>query len=87
MFRRSLPILFALSTAFLNAQAPPNPVGQGAYQSRCSVCHGADGNGGEMGPAIARRLRALDDAKVTAVIREGLPTRGMPGFKLADAEL
>jgi alcohol dehydrogenase (cytochrome c) len=51
------------------------------------VCHGADGNGGEMGPAIARRLRALDDAKVTAVIREGLPTRGMPGFKLADTEL
>lgn len=87
MFRRSLPVLLALTTPFLNAQAPPNPLGQGAYESRCSVCHGADGNGGEMGPAIARRLRALDDAKVTAVIREGLPTRGMPGFKLADTEL
>ncbi len=87
MFRRSLPVLLALTTPFLNAQAPPNPIGQGAYESRCSVCHGADGNGGEMGPAIARRLRALDDAKVTTVIREGLPTRGMPGFKLADAEL
>ena len=26
------------------------PAGRKTFESRCSVCHGADGNGGEMGP-------------------------------------
>lgn len=72
--------------AVLFSQAPDSP-GRGAYESRCSVCHGADGNGGEMGPAIARRARFLDDARLGVIVREGLPTRGMPGFKIPDGEL
>jgi alcohol dehydrogenase (cytochrome c) len=36
--------------------------GRAAFEQRCARCHGADGNGGEMGPAIATRLPALDSA-------------------------
>ena len=31
--------------------------GKKAFDSNCSRCHGADGNGGEMGPPILSRLR------------------------------
>src|SRR5215470_10140142 len=52
--------------------------GRKTFEARCSVCHGADGNGGEMGPAIARRIANLTDAQLRTTILEGLPSRGMP---------
>lgn len=75
-----------LATSALFAQGSDSE-GRGAYESRCSVCHGADGNGGEMGPPIARKLRNLDDARVKTVILGGLPTRGMPAFIIGDSEM
>ena len=30
--------------------------GRKVFESRCARCHGADGNGGEMGPPIVTRL-------------------------------
>ncbi len=36
--------------------------------------------GGELGPAIAGRLRRLDDQQLTTLIHQGLPNRGMPAF-------
>ncbi|HYW41424.1 MAG TPA: PQQ-binding-like beta-propeller repeat protein [Bryobacteraceae bacterium] len=62
-----------------------NP-GRLAFENRCARCHGADGNGGEMGPAIASRLAAFDDAQLARLIREGLPSRGMPPSQATDAE-
>ena len=44
------------------------PDGRAAFQSRCSTCHGIDGNGGEHAPSIldtlAQRLHdhAISDA-------------------------
>jgi cytochrome c2 len=43
------------------AYAQTAQAGKSQYESRCSRCHGADGNGGELGPAIVRRLARLDD--------------------------
>ncbi len=54
--------------------------GRKTFENRCSGCHGADGNGGELGPAIARRLTNLTDAQVKTTVQEGLLTRGMPAF-------
>ena len=31
--------------------------GRKAFETRCAGCHGADGNGGEMGPSIVLRSR------------------------------
>jgi alcohol dehydrogenase (cytochrome c) len=61
--------------------------GRKAFESRCARCHGADGNGGEMGPPIALRLPTLDDQQLATVIRDGLPARGMPPSGVADPEL
>ena len=52
---------FALAAAAcLNAQ-DSLVAGRKTFENRCSGCHGADGNGGELGPPIAGRA--------------GLPTR------------
>jgi alcohol dehydrogenase (cytochrome c) len=61
--------------------------GRKLFENRCALCHGADGNGGDTGPPIAMRLATRDDARLTALIREGLPTRGMPPNQVADAEM
>src|SRR5262252_8854635 len=58
-----------------------------AFENRCSRCHGADANGGEMGPPIVRRASGFDDAQLGKLIREGLPQRGMPANPVNDAEL
>jgi alcohol dehydrogenase (cytochrome c) len=54
--------------------------GQRQFENTCSTCHGGDGMGGELGPAIAGRLRRLDDQQLTTLIHQGLPNRGMPAF-------
>jgi alcohol dehydrogenase (cytochrome c) len=61
--------------------------GRKAFESRCARCHGADGNGGEMGPPIATRLSTLDNQQLTKLIRDGIPTKGMPPNVVADREL
>ena len=61
--------------------------GRRAFESRCARCHGADGNGGDMGPAIAVRLTERDDQQLTSLIRDGLPARGMPPGDVANPEM
>jgi mono/diheme cytochrome c family protein len=48
------------------------------FQTHCSRCHGADGNGGEMGPPIVTGIVARSDAELMTVIRDGRPANGMP---------
>ena len=47
-------IIFAVS---LCAQAPD--AGRGLFESQCARCHGPQGGGGELGPAIAARGCAI----------------------------
>ncbi|MGC2400099.1 MAG: c-type cytochrome [Acidobacteriaceae bacterium] len=66
-------------------------VDQGAeqFQANCAGCHGADGKGGEKGPAIATlpSVVALPDTELIKIVREGT-TAGMPSFeRLGDAEI
>jgi mono/diheme cytochrome c family protein len=74
-----------LPAAAVFAQTP-NP-GRTEFEGRCSVCHGADGTGGEPGPAIVNRLTRFNDAELAKLIRNGLPARGMPGSPLTDPQL
>ncbi len=64
----------------------PDP-GRQTFEVRCARCHGADGNGGEMGPPIASRLAARDDQQLASLIRDGLPAQGMPPSRIADPEV
>jgi alcohol dehydrogenase (cytochrome c) len=68
------------------AQQSPGP-GRVAFETRCARCHGADANGGEMGPPIVRRLASLDDQALSKLIREGRPEKGMPPSVMPAAEL
>jgi len=61
--------------------------GRQAFEARCARCHGADGNGGDIGPAIALRLAAYQDRQLASLIRNGLPERGMPPSGIAGPEM
>jgi putative heme-binding domain-containing protein len=89
--------LFAASTLFLLAGMPLTGQGQtgaveeGAqqFQANCAGCHGADGRGGEKGPAIATlpSVVALSDADLIKIVRDGT-NAGMPSFeRLGDAKI
>ena len=58
------------------------------FQKQCSVCHG-DGRGTERGPNLidSRRLRARSVDELRGLVRNGVPSRGMPAFDLPPAEL
>jgi quinohemoprotein ethanol dehydrogenase len=53
--------------------------GQKIFAENCSVCHGADGHGGNGGPDLTSIPTAKDMAKVVAQVANG--GGGMPAFK------
>jgi alcohol dehydrogenase (cytochrome c) len=76
-----------LSAGSIALFQPADP-GRQVFASRCASCHGSDGGGGELGPAIAARLPARTDDDLTTLVRQGLPAAGMPAFPgVSDAEL
>jgi alcohol dehydrogenase (cytochrome c) len=88
MFQSRMGILiFGLLLGASGAMAQGVNPGQLTFEKTCSKCHGADGNGGELGPAILFRLTARDDQQLSLLIRQGLPGKGMPPVQIADAEM
>jgi len=62
--------------------------GQQVFVARCASCHGSDGNGGELGPAITTRVPSRTDDDIRTLLRQGLPSSGMPAFaNLSGAEV
>jgi alcohol dehydrogenase (cytochrome c) len=62
--------------------------GRQVFANRCASCHGTDGGGGELGPAIAGRIPSRTDDDLTSLLRSGLPAAGMPAFaNIGGAEL
>ena len=72
----------ALAVARQTSPATPVETGQRLFEQFCSKCHGADGRGGERGPNIIDRLAFRNDQDLAALIRDGLPSAGMPGMAL-----
>ena len=60
--------------------------GRTLFEAQCANCHGGDGEGGALGPAIVNRIQARGDAQITAVIRDGIPSSGMPAFHMTPQE-
>ena len=84
---RLFTVLFGTMLSVSAVLAQDADLGRSAFESRCAQCHGADGNGGDMGPPIALRLATRDNQQLTALIREGLPERGMPPNPVAASEM
>src|SRR5215218_7761634 len=79
---RAQALIFSLLFVTGVVTAQDVAAGRKQFESRCAGCHGGDGTGGELGPPIVGRLQAKTDDDLTALMREGLPDKGMPGFKL-----
>ncbi len=75
--RRLLLIGLCASSALAQKQLDP---GRTEYERNCSVCHGGDAMGGEMGPGIAGRLVSLSDEQLGTLVHNGILEKGMPGF-------
>lgn len=64
--------------------APSAPIGRGAqelFAQWCAGCHGADMRGAKVPSLLDADWReGGDDASLERVIRDGLPTAGMPAF-------
>ena len=63
--------------------------GNDLFRQNCSFCHGRDAGGGETGPDLTRSKLVTQDMngdKISAVVREGRPDKGMPRFNLSDQE-
>jgi alcohol dehydrogenase (cytochrome c) len=76
-------VMAAIGTLLAQTASP----GRASFERLCARCHGADGRGGEMGPGIVSRLVLRTDEELSALVRGGLPAKGMPGNAIADADL
>ena len=76
-------VVLATSSALLQ----PQDRGRAVYDASCARCHGADGLGGQSGPGIVARLPLRADDDLAAIVRGGLPDRGMPAIALGDDDL
>ena len=74
-------VCFLVTAAFAQSQRPASP-GQPLFTTHCAGCHGLDGRGGEHAPDIATdpRIQNLGDGAIQKIVRDGLPTLGMPAF-------
>ena len=72
-------------------QSPQQPIlssdTQQSYAKLCGGCHGADARGTQQGPGLAGSpsVRARSEQNLRSVIRNGIPSAGMPGFDLPAA--
>ena len=61
--------------------------GEESYQTRCSLCHGGDAAGSDRAGSILPTLYSSGPDRLVRIIREGVPSRGMPRFEIPDEEL
>ena len=69
----------------LTAAAQPNASGGKSFETRCTVCHGGDGNGSERAPSILAFVASHTDSQIAALVRAGV--KAMPPHDIADPEM
>lgn len=83
-----------LSAAFASApslkSASTIETGNALFQQNCAFCHGRDAGGGETGPDLTRSDVVAKDVagnKISLILRNGIPDKGMPKFALPDNDI
>jgi alcohol dehydrogenase (cytochrome c) len=82
--RPLLLLLCLMPHAFLRAQTADS--GRSQFTGHCAVCHGTQGDGGELGPAIVPRLANYNNDDLATLIHTGLSNSGMPATSLNQGE-
>ena len=72
--------------AALDAQEPA-AAGSVLFERHCVLCHSGDGRGTNRAPSILAFLRENDAQRVSALVRSGIPAKGMPAFDLESGDL
>ncbi|MEO6514949.1 MAG: PQQ-binding-like beta-propeller repeat protein [Steroidobacteraceae bacterium] len=57
------------------------------FTTNCAACHGAAGQGGQLGPNLLPKVASTDDAALAAYLRAGNPTKGMPPAPIEGAQM
>jgi cytochrome c oxidase cbb3-type subunit III len=81
-----------------DVKKPTNPLGNSPavvaagrklYNTSCTMCHGADGEAGDRGPALAdnRRYFRLSEAAIFDAVKNGIPNSPMPALGLPDDDV
>ena len=84
MRRYTLAAFLISSTVLLFGQT--DQAGKALYDKSCAGCHGGDANGGEYAPGILMRIAGRPDEAVVTIIRDGVPSKGMPALHLPEAD-
>lgn len=88
-------VVFALSLSVVHVRAQGTGGGekeisliQDVYSSNCAVCHGAELEGDAQGVSLVGRMLSHGDSieDIENTIRNGVPSKGMPGWSEALAE-
>jgi alcohol dehydrogenase (cytochrome c) len=85
----SIRILILTCLAVVSLCGQSAEAGKKRFTALCSGCHGAGGTGGERGPALVgrRESRLHSRQDLRDIIRNGIPSAGMPAFRLPDSEV
>jgi cytochrome c oxidase cbb3-type subunit 3 len=84
------PLLIAATAAAQGYPPAQLQNGQRVFVAQCGFCHGRDAAGGETGPDLTRSPLVAQDVagdKIGPVVKTGRTDKGMPAFRLDDAEL
>ena len=73
-----------LPPAIAQSSRQTAPRASALFAQNCAACHGSDGRGGERAPNIATRqdVVSMPDARLRAIISDGIPSAGMPSFSV-----
>ena len=79
--------ILVVIVSVINAVDLAAATGEEYFQTRCALCHGADGTGTDRATSILPILSAREPNELKTIITEGVSAKGMPAFAIPDSEL
>jgi alcohol dehydrogenase (cytochrome c) len=84
-FMKTFWLCFFILAVTASAQQSASAPGAKSFETRCTVCHGGDGNGSERAPSILNFVASNPDSQIALLIRNGI--KAMPPHEIADPEM
>lgn len=78
--------LLSLLIPAASVWAQDTATGGEIFNATCSACHGANAQGGQLGPNILPRVTQDSDSELVSFLKVGNPQRGMPPAAVQEAQ-